>query len=129
MMTGPAANTTAVMLGLYELSPAYAHFNPNLSPSRNGFPAHQPLAQAFPIPSTTIAPLSPLSTAPLTTHEQEVFQAILKNTQTPFTLEDLVPPSSPSPLSAPAEELSFAKLQPENVVSTTPQSSATNQCA
>ncbi|KAF9780027.1 hypothetical protein BJ322DRAFT_1023923 [Thelephora terrestris] len=124
MMSGPAANTTAAMLGLYELSPPYAHFNPNLSPSRNGFPVHQPPARTFPVPPTAISPLSPLSTAPLTAHEQEVFQAILKDSQHPFTLENLVPPSSPSPLSVPAEEVSFAKPQTGNAVSAKPRSSA-----
>lgn len=126
MMTGTASNYTATMLGLYELNSPYAHFNPNLGPSEDDSPSVQE-----PVPQTTNTLSTPLSTGLLTPREQEVFGAILGNSQLPFTLENLIPlpfsllengfvagspstatPSSPSPLftgSAPHTEVSFAK--------------------
>ena len=135
MMTGTVSNNVAAMLNLHELNPPYAHFNPNLGPSTEALP-------------------TPLSSVSLTPREQEVFSAILGNSQLPLGLEDLIPsplsfsesglvvgspaaiaPSSPSPLSAdltPPKELSFAKPQTdqtEGPALAIPQSPDANQCA
>jgi len=153
-MTGTASDTTTAMLGLYELNHPYAHFNPNLDP---GFPSYQPPVQSSPVPPATNQLSAPLSTAPLTPHEQEVFNAIIGNSQMPLTLENLIPlpfsfpedpfvtaggsvadfpspasPSSPSPLSTstPPQELSFTKSQTsknESPVPATPQPPVTDQ--
>ncbi|KAF9651227.1 hypothetical protein BDM02DRAFT_3110941 [Thelephora ganbajun] len=159
MIAGNAPSTTAAMLGLYELNPPYAHFNPNLGIDGNGFPLHQPPARTSPVPPMASVSLNPLSTASLTPHEQEVFSAILGNSQMPLTLEDLIPLSLslsddpfvaaansvagfPTPATPPSlsslyasispKELSFAGTQTgrtENPASTMPQSPARNQCA
>ena len=149
MMTGTASDNTATMLGLYELNPPYAHFNPNLDAGGSGPPVHQP-----PVPQMTNNFSTPLSTTPLTPREQEVFGAIFGNSRLPLTLEDLIPsllslpeigfaasspsiatPSSPFSLStgsALPKEVSFAKLQtnqPEEPASVVSRSPAANQCA
>jgi len=138
MATGTAPNTTATMLGLYELNSPYAHYNPNLCAGWNGSPVYQPPVQASPIYPTTNTYPSPLSTSPLTPREQQVFNAVISDSQLPLSLEGLVPfplsiygdgftpgaesvansPSpaawsSPSPFSTYTlpEELSFAKPQ------------------
>ena len=148
MMTDTASNAVAAMLGLHELNPPYAHFNPNLVPSGNSAPVHQ---QAPLVPPTAEA--LPPPTISLTPREQEVLDAVLRNPQLPLTWEELVPsslsfskngvvdgspsaatPSSPSSLSADltSKELSFAKAQTNEIeepASETPQSPAANQCA
>ena len=128
-MIVPTLDTAATALGLYELSSPYAHFNPGLDASGNDLPVHDPLVQAPPNPPISNAPTDSLSTAPLTTREQQVFDAILENLQQPLALGDLVssplfyyddaltsainpavelsPQSSPTP-PHPAEEHSFA---------------------
>jgi len=142
MMASTVSNTIAAMLSLHELNPPYAHFNPNLGPSANDFPP------------TTEALSTPLSTVSLTPQEQEVFSAMLGNSQLPLALKDLIPsplsfsengfvvgsptavaPSSPSPLSAdlmPSKELSFAKPHTDKIEGPAlaiPKSPAANQCA
>ena len=149
MMTDTTSDNTATMLGLYELNPPYAHFNPNLGAGENGSPVHQP-----PVPQMTNNFSTPLSTTPLTPREQEVFGAIFGNSRLPLTLEDLIPsplslpeigfaagspsiatPSSSSSLStgsALPKEVSSAKLQtnqPEDSASVVSQSPAANRCA
>ena len=126
MMTNTTSNNTATMLGLYELNPPYAHFNPNLGASEDDSPSVQ-----APVPQTANTLSTPLSTGLLTPREQEVFGAILGNSQLPFTLDNLIPlpfsllengfvagspsaatPNSPSPFftgSAPHTKISSAK--------------------
>ena len=142
------------MLGLYELNSPYAHFNLNLGVGGDDSPVYQSSVQV-PVPQTADTLPAPLSTAPLTPREQEVFGAILGNSRLPLTLEDLIPlplsplengfmagspfaatSSSPPPLStvsASPKEFSFAKPQtnqPESpAASVMPQSPAVNQCA
>ena len=159
MMPGTASNITAAMLGLYELNPPYAHFNPNLGRSESNFPVHQPPVQPPPVPPTVNALPTSLSTVPLTPREQEVFGAALGNPRLSFALDDLIPlplplsedgfvtatssvadsPSpvtltSPSPLTA-AQALPkelFTEPQVSIVwgsASVMPQSPATNRCA
>ena len=132
MMTGPTpTDTTTAMLGLYELNSPYAHFNPNLIAGDNSLPAHQPLSGVPSVSPTVNVLASPLPAAPLTTYEQEVFNAMLGNFQPPYTLENPIPSSPVLSLTAstPAEEASFAESQTdksENGTPATPQSPATN---
>ena len=100
IMTGTVPNTTAAMLGLYELNSPYAHYNPNLDTGRSGFPASQPPVQTSSVPPMASAVSAPLSTAPLTPHEQQVFNAIMGNSRLPLSLEDL---TLPIPLSFPED--------------------------
>lgn len=90
MMTGTASNTTAAMLGLYELNSPYAHYNPNLDAGGSGLPNYQPPVQTSPVLPITNAPPAPLSTAPLTPHEQQVFNAVMGRSRLPLSLEDLI---------------------------------------
>ena len=152
-MTSTAPNTTATMLGLYELNSPYAHYN---RPS-----IYHPPVQASPIHPTANTYLTPLSTSPLTSREQQVFNAMIGDSQLPLSLEDLVPfplpiygdgftpvadsvanspspaaRSSPSPFSTYTlpEELSFAKPQTQasktdGPISKTPSSPATDRWA
>lgn len=159
MMTGIAPDTTAAMLGLYELNCPYAHYNPNLDAGGSGFPAYQPPVQSSSTLPMASAYSTSLSAAPLTLHEQQVFNAIMGNSRLPLSLEDLISlplpfsqdgfvpaansvadsPSPatfslPSPFSAiiPPKELSFGSLQTSTIsrpASKPPQSPATNQCA
>jgi len=137
-MTGTTSNTTATMLGLYELNSPYAHYNPNLAAGWGGPPLYQPPVQVSPTPPMANTLPSPLSTSPLTPREQQVFNAMIGDSRLPLSLEDLVPfplsiyddgftpaadpvasSSSPPAWSSPSplptytlpEELSFARPQ------------------
>jgi hypothetical protein len=147
MMVGTAPNTAAAMLGLYQLNAPYAHYNPNLDVSGSGFHVYQQFAQTSPAPPMANPLSTPLSAAPLTPHEQQVFNAVLGSSHLPLSLEDLVP--LPHPLSedgfmtaaslmasspaipGPPSPLSFAKPQASGIdglAPTAPQSPATKQC-
>ena len=90
-MTGTAPNTTATMLGLYELNSPYAHYNPNLDAGWNSYPVYQPPVQASPAHPTANTYQTPLSTSPLTPREQQVFNAMIGDSHLPLSLDDLAP--------------------------------------
>jgi len=90
-MTDAAPNTTATMLGLYELNSPYAHYNPSLDSGGSGPPVHQLPVQTAPVSPTANVLPAPLSTSPLTPREQQVFNAAIRESQQPLALEDLVP--------------------------------------
>ena len=113
MRFGATVNDAAVMLGLNELSLPHVHYNHGLGAGGNdSLVHHEPTETRTALPGT------------LTPHQQEAFDAVLRDPQFPLTWDNLAPedeavtgspffapPSSLYPFSAdfaPPKEVSFA---------------------